>query len=208
MEFTRGVRDLGGGLRVLRAHPSLWNWVLAPAIITALLFAGLVVGVLHLIAPITAWLHRHLPAALDGVVTGALTAVVGVALSICALAIFVSVAGILSGPFNEMLSERVEMKLTGRPAGRFSLGEFAHGAVLGVVHGVRRLLASLFGLVLVFLLSAIPVVGSIAAIAYGAWLAARCAAYDCYDAVLARRTLGYRAKLGRASCRERVCNDV
>jgi uncharacterized protein involved in cysteine biosynthesis len=39
------------------------------------------------------------------------------------------------------------------------------------------------------------VIGSIAAVLIGGWLAARGAAYDCYDAVLARRSLSYGDKL-------------
>jgi uncharacterized protein involved in cysteine biosynthesis len=41
----------------------------------------------------------------------------------------------------------------------------------------------------------VPLVGTIAAVALGLWLAATAAAYDCYDAVLARRSMAYRDKL-------------
>jgi len=47
----------------------------------------------------------------------------------------------------------------------------------------------------VFALGFIPVVGTIAALVLGFWFAARGAAYDCYDAVLARRGMPYRDKL-------------
>jgi len=109
--------------------------------------------------------------------------------------VFVAVAGVVAGPFNELLSQAVEERLTGVPGPRFSLIEFARDAMIGLLHGVRRLLVFMVGAVVLFAISFIPVVGTIAAAAIGFWLAGRGAAFDCYDAVLARRGLSYQAKL-------------
>lgn len=68
--------------------------------------------------------------------------------------------------------------------------------VTGLGHSLRRLAGSLLGAVAMLALSFVPIVGSIAALAVGGWLAAGGAAYDCYDAVLARRALSYADKLG------------
>jgi CysZ protein len=142
------------------------------------------------------WMLAHLPSFLAGsVASSVLTTMVVVALSIGALFVFVAVAGMIAGPFNEILSEELEARLTGRPSAPFALGAFVRGFVAGIVHGLRRLVVSLLGLVVVFALGLVPVVGTIAAMAIGGWIAARGAAYDSYDAVLARRALSYRAKL-------------
>ena len=199
MQLANGVRDVQRGLGALRAHPGLWKWVLAPAVITLAVFVALIAGVMHLIDPLVGWLIAHLPGWLasfaGGLVRSVVKMVVVVGLSIGALFVFVAVAGMVTGPFNERLSEDLEAALTGQRASAFSLAAFARDFALGVWHGLRRLIGSLIGLVFVFALGFVPVVGTIAAALLGAWLAAQGAAYDCYDAVLARRALGYRAKL-------------
>jgi CysZ protein len=198
-QLVRGIRDLPRGLAVLRAHRGLWRWVIAPAAITLAVFGGLIAGVVILLDPIAGAIAAHLPSALGhtvGSVAGSLLrTVVAIGLSLTALLLLASVAGIIAGPFNEILSEHVEARLTGEPRAAFSLTGFAHGAALGVVHGLRRLAASLLGLVVVFALGFVPVVGTVASVVLAGWLASHAAAYDCYDAVLARRALGYRAKL-------------
>jgi CysZ protein len=194
-QLGTGVRDVGRGLAVLKAHRSLWKWLIAPAIISLLLLVAAVVGILHVVDPLVGWLSAHLPSGLASAAGTLLRLLVLALLGIAALFVFTTVAGMIAGPFNELLSERVEAVLTGRPAPPFSLREFIHGAILGIVHGIRRLVTTLIGVVLVFVLGFVPVVGTIAAVLIGAWLAARAASYDCYDAVLSRRAMAYRDKL-------------
>lgn len=194
-QLATGVRDVGRGLAVLKAHPSLWKWLIAPAIISLVLLIAAVVGILHVVDPLVGWLSAHLPSWLASAVGTLLRLVVLALLGTAALFVFTTVAGMIAGPFNELLSEHVEAVLTGRPAPPFSLREFLHGAFLGIVHGIRRLVAALISVVLVFVLGFVPVVGTIAAVLIGAWLAAGAASYDCYDAVLSRRAMAYRDKL-------------
>jgi CysZ protein len=190
-----GVRDFGRGFAALNAHPGLWKWVIAPAVITGLLIAGLIVGIVHVVDPVSAWIIAHLPSAIAHVASTVVTVVIVVVLVLGALLVFVPIAGIIAGPFNELLSEHLETALTGRPSPAFSLRGFVHGLARGIAHGLRRVVATLVGLVLVFALGFVPVIGTIAALALAAWLAARGAAYDSYDAVLARRALSYGDKL-------------
>jgi CysZ protein len=194
-ELATGMGDVGRGLAVLNAHPRLWKWVIAPAIVTLLLLGGAVLGIVHLVHPVVGWATAHLPGWLASAIGPILTAVVVIVLAIAGLFVFTAVAGMIAGPFNELLSEHVEAALGGRPASPFSLREFAHGAALGIFHGLRRLAAALIGLVLVFALGFVPVIGTIAAVLVGAWLAASSASYDCYDAVFGRRAMAYRDKL-------------
>jgi CysZ protein len=194
-QVVTGVRDVGRGLGMLRAHPALWKWVIAPAAVTLVLLIALIIGVVQLVDPLVGWLVTHLPSWLAGVASSLLTVMIVIGLSFCALVLFVALAGAIAGPFNEMLSERLEAVLTGQPEPPFSWAVFAREAALGVVHSIRRLISSLIGLVVVFVVGLVPVIGTIAAVLIGGWLAARSASYDCYDAVLARRSMAYRDKL-------------
>ena len=194
-QLATGVRDVGRGLAVLRAHPSLWKWLIAPAIVSLLLLIAAIVGIVHAVDPVTGWITPHLPSWLAAVAGTILRLVVVVLLGVAGLFVYATVAGMIAGPFNELLSEHVEAVITGRPSPPFSLREFAHGALVGVAHSLRRLAAALFGLVLVVALGFVPVIGTIAALLVGAWLAAGAASYDSYDAVMSRRAMAYRDKL-------------
>jgi CysZ protein len=194
-ELATGVRDIGRGFGVLNAHPGLWKWVAAPAVATAALAVALIAGIVRLVDPVNAWVARHLPDAIAQVASSILTTLVVIVLAAGALLVFVPLAGIVAGPFNEMLSERVEAKLTGKPAPGFSLSELARGLVLGIGHGLRRLLTALVGFALVVAVGLVPVIGAVAAPVLAVWLTASSAAYDCYDAVFSRRTMAYGDKL-------------
>jgi len=194
-QLVLGVHDVGRGLAVLRAHPGLWRWVIAPAVVTLVLVVAAVFGIIHAVDPVAGWVAAHLPGWLASVASTLVSVLVVIALVFAALFAFTSVAAMIAGPFCEMLSERVEAAMTGQPPPAFSLGEFAHGALLGVAHGIRRLISALIGLCVVFALGFVPVIGTVAALVVGVWWAASAAAYDCYDAVLARRSMAYRDKL-------------
>jgi CysZ protein len=194
-QLATGVRDVGRGLAVLKAHPSLWKWLVAPAIVSLLVLIAAIYGIVHAVDPVVGWITPHLPGWLAAVAGTLLRLVVALLLATVGLFMFATVAGAIAGPFNELLSERVEAVLTGRPLPAFSLREFLHGAVLGAVHSIRRLVTALIGLVIVFALGFVPVIGAIVALLIGAWLAARAASYDSYDAVLSRRAMAYRDKL-------------
>jgi CysZ protein len=127
-QIASGIRDVGRGLGVLRAHPRLWVWVIAPALITVVLLIATVAGILHVIDPLVAWLGAHLPGVLARIAGSLLTVIIVLALSFGGLVVFVSIAGMFAGPFNELLSERVEAVLTGRPPPPFSLAGFARDA--------------------------------------------------------------------------------
>ena len=193
-ELATGVRDVGRGLAALRAHPALWKWVVAPAIITLVLLAAAAFGIAHAVDPAVGWAAAHLPGPLARLAGGVLTVLIVGGLVVAGLLVFTSVAGAIAGPFNEQLSEHLESQLTGCPPAAFSLGAFVHGAAVGAVHALRRLLAALAGIVLVFAVGLVPGVGTIAALAVAGWFAGTAAAYDCYDAVFGRRAMSYRDK--------------
>lgn len=193
-DLGRGLGDLGRGVRYLNAHPRLWGWVMAPAAVTLVLLVAAVVAVLRIADSLVGRVASWLPDAIAGAGSWVLWIVVLAALVFGALIVFVSVAGIVAGPFNELLSEAVETQVTGRRGPTFSLAAFVKSFATGIGHGLKRLVVAILGAVLLFALGMVPVIGTIAALALGAYFTARGAAYDCYDAILARRDLPYETK--------------
>lgn len=194
-QLLLGAGDAARGLRYLLAHPRLLGWVVAPAIATLVVIIGVVWAVLALSAPAVAWISAGAPDWLESWLSGVLRVLVVAGLSVVGFLFYVSLSGVLAGPFCEMLSEAVEERVTGKPAPGFSLLTFARGVLLGVLHALRRLAIYLAALGLVFLLGAlVPGVGHAIAAAVGFYLAAKTAAYDCYDAVFGRRLWRYRQK--------------
>lgn len=182
-------------MAALRARPRLWKWLVAPALITLALLVAAVVAITRLVHPVTSWAAAHLPGVLASLAGSLLTVIVVALLMIGGFLVFTPLAGAIAGPFCERLSEHLESELTGRPPPPFSLRELVHGTALGIAHGLRRIGVALFGVALVFAIGAVPGIGAIAAILVGAWLSARAAAYDCYDAVFGRHLMRYREKL-------------
>ena len=194
-ELTLGVHDVGRGFAFLGAHPRLWRWVLAPAVITLVLLGALVVGVARLATGLVTAVTSHLPAWLEGAASTLLLILVVIVLAAGALLVFVALAGVVAGPFCERLSEAVEEILTGRAGPPFDFGHRVREIAIGVGHMLRRVIVAVLGAGFLFALSFVPIIGSLAAVALGGYFAARAAAYDCYDAVLGRRSLAYREKL-------------
>jgi CysZ protein len=193
-ELGRGLGDVGRGFRFLNAHPRLWGWVMAPAAVTLVLLGAMIYLVLRiadsLVGRVTSWL----PDAIAGVGSWVVWLLVIAALIFGAVLVFVSVAGIVAGPFNEMLSEAVEEQVTGKRGPRFSFGGFVTSFARGIGHGLKRVVLAIVGALLLFALNFVPVIGTIAAMVLGGYFTARGAAYDCYDAILSRRELPYDAK--------------
>jgi CysZ protein len=194
-QLARGVGDVSRGFAFLNSHPRLWGWVIAPALVTALLLAGLIGLGWRMLSGLVAWMTGYLPDWLHDVASWGLSILLVIGLGAAALLVFVAVAGAIAGPFCELLSEAVEEQLTGKQGPPFSLPQFASDAARGLAHSARRLTIAVLGSLFLFAVSLVPLAGTLVAIGVGGWFAARAAAYDSYDAVLSRRSLAYQAKL-------------
>ncbi|MEZ4363362.1 MAG: EI24 domain-containing protein [Kofleriaceae bacterium] len=193
--LTRGITDLRGGLSFLGRHRGLWPLVLAPSAVTAAVLVALVLLVARISSGLVASATAHLPSWLNSLAGWALTALIVLAIVVVAWVMFAALASALAGPFCELLSEAVEARLDGRADEPFRLGAFLREALVGLVHSLRRLLASLAVALLLLAVSFIPGLGAVLAVVVGVWYTAVATAYDCYDAVLARRAWPYRDKL-------------
>jgi len=193
--LLRGTGDVARGFRFLGAHPRLWWWVMAPAVITLAFIVGVIWTVLVISAPLVALVTGWAPDFMEPF-AGALLRILAVAgLSVVGFLVYVSLSGLFAGPFCELLSEAVEERVTGTPSPPFSPIAFVRGLVLGVLHAARRLAVYLFALALALAAgSFVPVVGHLLGVGLGFYFAAHTAAYDCYDSVFGRRLWRYRQK--------------
>ncbi len=192
-ELLGGVLDGLRGALYLITHPRLWKFVLAPLVVAAMLFVIAIGSTLGLLSGPIAALAAFLPGSwADNV----LELLAGVVLFLASAVIFVSVAALIAGPFNEMLSESLEEHETGAASPPFRLPGFLRDLVVGIIHAARRVavyVAVMIGLLVLGV--AVPVVGTFAATVLGAIATARFASYDAYDAVWSRRRLRYRDKM-------------
>jgi CysZ protein len=192
-ELSAGVSDGIQGASHLLRHPRLWIWVLLPAVIMAIL---LILAITALISWLSPWLTAIAAYVPGHWAAHALQIVLGILLAIASFSFIFSLASLIAGPFNELLSEAIEEQLTGHPGPKFHLWDFLHDLAIGVIHSIRRIaiyLVTMAALLVIGLV--VPVVGTAVAM-LGGWVAtARFASYDAYDAVFSRRRMRYRAKL-------------
>ncbi len=194
-ELVRGAHDVSRGLAALRRFPELWKWLVAPAVLSLAILVGVIATIVHFVSPLIGSVEHHLPSMIASIAGTLLAIVVVAALAMGGLLVFATVAGVVAGPFNERLSEQLEARLRGRAAPPFVLSQFLHEVARGAAHAVRRVIVAILGTLLVVALGFVPGIGTVAALVLGFIFAARASAYDCYDAVLARRGLAYREKM-------------
>jgi uncharacterized protein involved in cysteine biosynthesis len=167
-----GAIDGLRGATYLARHRELWKWVLAPAFVVAVIgFATF------------GWLVALL---------GTFGFVRWTTLALASAGVIVTLSTLIAGPFCEMLSEAIEEHETGVTAPAFRLTHFLYGAAVGLAHAARRAFTYV---VLLIALLVVAHYSAIAAAAGSAWVTARFASYDCYDAIWARRHWRYRDKL-------------
>jgi CysZ protein len=192
-EFARGVVDGVRGALYVASHPRLWIWIVLPAVVAAIILIVAVGWIVGAVAAPIATLSALLPGEwADNVLRIASTIV----LEVASVSIFVSLAALIAAPFNEMLSEAIEERVTGVPAPRFRLLGFLVDVAIGIAHAARRVAVYLITMGILLVVGAIvPVAGPVIAAVGGAIATARFASYDAHDAVWARRRLRYRDKV-------------
>jgi CysZ protein len=200
--LVAGATDVIRGLGFLARRPRLWGWVAAPALAALLILVAVAWIGLALVDGGVGWLAGLFPAAVAGWVAGVLDVLFVILVAIAGYFIFFSLAAVIAAPFNEFLSEAVEVEVTGEPGPRFSPLGFVRDVVIGVAHAARRMVKYLFVVALLFVAGVvIPVIGPPLAAVAGAWVTARFAAYEALDAVWARRGMSYKGKMAALRAR-------
>ncbi|HEX5059295.1 MAG TPA: EI24 domain-containing protein [Kofleriaceae bacterium] len=193
-ELVMGVYDGLRGAAYLATHPRLWKWVLAPAIVAALLLFVVIGTTLSALSTPIAAIAAFLPGSWAD---NLLELAAGIVLTIASFSIFISVAALIAGPFNEELSESVEEHVTGVPGPKFSIGRFLVDLLIGIIHAARRVFVYLVVMgVLLIVGVVVPGIGTVIAAVLGFIATARFASYDAFDAIWSRRRYRYRQKTG------------
>lgn len=158
--FAKGFWAPFGGLAFLRKSPALWRYVWIPALLNVALFGGLgalfVVLFPHLVGVILpqgeAWYL---------VVLRAIMWVVGsVLVLLLFLVSFTAVGTALAGPFNEVLSERVEeLKKGTHPRFQEGLWSQVRRSVRSILESLKYLAGYMLGSFVILLLGLVPAVG-------------------------------------------------
>jgi len=164
--FAGAAYLLRGVEQVLR--PGMRRYVIVPALINAVLFALVIwLG--------AGWIwdfsRELLPDWLDWLAF----VLVPLFLLLSAVAVFFAftmVANLIASPFNGMLAEAVEKRLTGREFGAASLGKIMQDVGVAIASELRKLGYILVRLVPLLVLFFVPVVGPLVWALFSAWMLA------------------------------------
>jgi len=170
--FAGGVRALIRGVGYLFVRPRLWPLAVAPAVVTLLLFAGVIAGA-------TIWINHAI-----GGDSAAFLYLTGVLVTLVVLAIafftFTVVGTAVASPFLDLLGARVESAHL--PSGPGAQSSFVRDTFRSIGDTMRLLVLQIVVLLVSLPLNLVPVVGTLAWLGIGAWLAA----FDYLDFPLAR----------------------
>jgi CysZ protein len=187
-DFVSGVGFLFRGFGFFASHPRLWLWAVIPTFINIILLIIMISAFAHYFSDIYAWLSAHAgrldiesPAVwymhiLDWLlwIINLLFQLLIIILSlILILLVSYAAALIIAGPFNDALSEQVEIIVTGSGEVPFSLKKFVKDLWRIVkMESIKALILLLIPIAL-FILNAIPAIGGFLYILltflFGAW---------------------------------------
>lgn len=164
-----GFARRGFGLITL---PGIRRFVAIPLAINILLFG---LGIWYLAGEFEAFMDRMLPDWLDWA-RWILWPLFALTLSIAVFYTFTVVANLISAPFNALLAEKLELKLTGQPLdGEFNLGALMKTVKDAIVSELRKtgyLIVWLIPLLILFLIPGLNLLAPFAWAAFGAWMLA------------------------------------
>ncbi len=168
-EISVGVQALARALRLLKS-PGIRRYVIVPLLINLLLFGALIWYGYSLFTPLVEWLMSFVPSFLD-FIEWLIWLFFGLLAAITVFFAFTPVANIVAAPFNALMSEKIEMQLTGKaPSSEIS---FTQMAIDAIGSQLRKLLYIALWALGLFLVSLIPLVNLAAPllwIIFGSWL--------------------------------------
>ncbi len=187
-DFVIGINYIFKGFRYLIAHPRLWPWALLPTIINLALLALMIGAFAHYYSDIYTWLSANIlsinitePTTWYWHILNWLLWAVNlifqlliIVLSLIVLLIVAYAAGlIIAAPFNDALSEKVEIMLTGQQPPAFTWKKFINDIWRTIrTESVKALILISIPLLL-FIFNIIPVIGGliyvISTLIFGAW---------------------------------------
>jgi CysZ protein len=168
-DVTIGIQALARGTGLL-TKPGVRIYVIIPLAINLLLFGALIWYGYSLFVPFVEWMMSFVPGFLD-FLEWFIWIFFGTLAALTVFFCFTPVANIVAAPFNALMSEKIEIYLTGKaPSSNVS---FAKMALDAIGSQLRKLVYILLWALGLFLISLIPVINLIAPVLwviFGSWL--------------------------------------
>jgi CysZ protein len=168
-DVTIGIQALARGTRLLN-KPGIRIYVIIPLAINLLLFGALIWYGYSLFVPMIEWMMSFVPGFLD-FLEGFIWLFFGTLAALTVFFCFTPLANIVAAPFNALMSEKIEIHLTGKaPSSNLS---FAKMALDAIGSQLRKLVYIMLWALALFLISLIPVINLIAPVLwviFGSWL--------------------------------------
>lgn len=161
--FSHGFMTVGRAARFLRAHPRLAGYIAIPLLINITIFSLAVWGGVSFFDNISARFLPHGEAWYWLLVSYLLWII---AIAVTAVLVFFSftvIGNLIASPFNEILSEKTEQIITDRHLDEpFSFNQFLSDATRTILEESRKMSFFVLGMLFLFLLNLLPLVGSLA----------------------------------------------
>ena len=168
-DITTGTQALARGFRLL-LKPGVRIYVVIPLLINFILFGGLVVLGYNQFYPFVEWMMSYVPGFLD-FIEWIIWSFFGLLAAVTVFFAFTPVANIIAAPFNALMSEKIEVMLTGKTIASDS--SFMAMAISSIGSQLGKLIYILIWALGLFLISLIPLVNFIAPVlwvVFGSWL--------------------------------------
>ena len=165
----KGSMCLGRGFRLIR-QPGIRVYAVMPLIINSVLFASLIWFGYDQFSPMVDKMMSNVPAIL-GFLRGIIWLIITAFTAIFVFFTFTPIANIVAAPFNALLSEKIETRLSGRSIN--SNSSFIKMVRASVLSQLRKLVYILFWSAVLLLISLIPLINFAAPflwVIFGSWM--------------------------------------
>jgi len=168
-DITKGSMCLARGFQIIR-QPGIRLYVLLPLVINIVLFAGLIWFGYEQFSPLVDKVVSFVPAFLD-FLRWIIWLIITTVTTIVVFITFTPIANVVAAPFNALLSEKIEARLTGRAfSSNSGLIKMARDSILSQF---RKLVYILLWSAVLLLISLVPLVNIVAPILwviFGSWM--------------------------------------
>ena len=168
-DITTGAICLGRGLKIIR-QPGMRRYVVMPLLINIVLFGGLIWIGYDQFSPLVESAMSFVPGFLD-FLRWIIWLLITMLTAIVVFFTFTPIANIVAAPFNALLSEKIENKLTGKDIGAdSSFVKMIHDSVLSQLRKLVYILLWSAGLLLVSIIPLINFLAPLLWVIFGSWL--------------------------------------
>jgi CysZ protein len=168
-DIMKGSMCLGRGFRLIR-QPGIRVYAVMPLIINSVLFASLIWFGYDQFSPMVDKMMSNVPAIL-GFLRGIIWLIITTFTAIIVFFTFTPIANIVAAPFNALLSEKIETRLSGKSIN--SNSSFIKMVRASVLSQLRKLVYILFWSAVLLLISLIPLINFAAPflwVIFGSWM--------------------------------------